>query len=63
MNALHSGFVDLVLAQRPTEIGRRALRLAVDHLNGRSVPGTVHVGVDLITSESLDDIDPAEVTY
>lgn len=62
--ALKRGFVDLVLAQSPYDIGAEALSLAVDHLEGRSVPDRVHVDAEILTLESLDTaVDIEELTY
>jgi ribose transport system substrate-binding protein len=63
MDALKRGFVDLVLAQSPREIGLKAVELAVDHLEGRSVPRRVHVGARILTLESLEGLDVEALTY
>lgn len=63
IEALERGFVDLVLAQSPREIGAKAVSLAVDHLEGRSVPRRVHVGAQILTLESVEGVDIEELTY
>jgi ribose transport system substrate-binding protein len=63
VEALERGFVDLVLAQSPREIGAKAVSLAIDHLEGRSVPRRVHVGAQILTLESVEGVDIEELTY
>jgi ribose transport system substrate-binding protein len=63
VEALERGFVDLVLAQAPREIGAKAVSLAVDHLEGRSVPRRLHVGARILTLESIEGVDIEELTY
>lgn len=63
VEALERGFVDLVLAQSPREIGAKAVSLAVDHLEGRSVPRRLHVGARILTLESIEGLDIEELTY
>lgn len=63
VEALKGGFVDLVLAQSPREIGRRAVALAIDHIEGRRVPRRVHVGARILNLESLEEANLEELTY
>ncbi|MFP4302523.1 MAG: substrate-binding domain-containing protein [Spirochaetaceae bacterium] len=63
VEALTDGFIDLVLAQSPREIGVRAVELASDHLEGRPVPRKLHVSARILSQESLDSEDLEELTY
>lgn len=63
VEALRRGFIDLVLAQDPEEIGARAVAIAADHLRGRSVPRKVHVDSQILSSESIDQFDLEALTY
>lgn len=63
VNALRRGAVDIVLAQKPTEIGSKAVELAVDHIQGRSVPRRVHVRSTILVQETIDEVDLESLTY
>lgn len=63
IQALERGVVDLVLAQSPREIGAEAVKLAIDHLEGRSVPDRVHVNAEILTLESVNELSLDELTY
>lgn len=63
ISALRRGSIDIVFSQNPGEIGSQAVRLAVDHLQGRSVPSRVHVGGRVLTQETIDTVDLEALTY
>lgn len=63
ISALRRGSIDIVFSQSPDEIGSQAVELAIDHLQGRSVPRRVHVGGRILTQETIDDFDLEALTY
>ncbi|MEX2442283.1 MAG: substrate-binding domain-containing protein, partial [Alkalispirochaeta sp.] len=63
ISALRRGSIDIVFSQTPVEIGSQAVELAIDHLQGRSVPRRVHVGGQILTQETIDDFDLEALTY
>ncbi|MFO8041579.1 MAG: substrate-binding domain-containing protein [Alkalispirochaeta sp.] len=63
MSALRRGSMDIVFSQTPREIGSKAVELAVDHLQGRSVTRRVLVGGQILTQETIDDVDLESLTY
>ncbi len=52
LKSVAEGGLTATIAQRPTEMGRQAVRLAVDMLNGKTVPKDTRVGAAVITVEN-----------
>jgi ribose transport system substrate-binding protein len=64
VESLKKGDIDLILAQRPVEIGRVAVEWAHKrHKNGVSIPKKVYAGVVIIDGAESRTKDLSEVTY
>lgn len=63
VTALRQGAIDVVFSQTPAKIGSQAVKLAVDHVQGRSVPRRVHVDGQILSQEMIDELDIEALTY
>jgi ribose transport system substrate-binding protein len=61
---LKEGTVDLVIAQKPADMGYLATMMATAYLNGvTSIPARIPTGYAIITQENVDDPDIAKYIY
>jgi ribose transport system substrate-binding protein len=61
---LRSGVVDLVIAQKPADMGYMAVAMAMAHLNGvGSIPVRIPTGYQIITADNVDDPEVAKFIY
>ena len=61
---LREGVVDLVIAQKPSDMGYLAVAMAVAYLDGvTSVPARIPTGYQVITIDNVDDPDVAQYIY
>jgi len=61
---LKGGTVDLVIAQKPADMGYLAVSMANAYLNGvQSVPARIPTGYAVITAENVDDPEIAQYIY
>jgi len=64
INALKQGNVDLVLAQKPAEIGQLAVEWGYKHLTeGAEIPKKVIPGFEFFTRENVNDPDMQQFIY
>jgi ribose transport system substrate-binding protein len=64
INALKEGKVDLVLAQKPAEIGQLAVEWGYKHLTeGAEIPKKVIPGFEFFTRENVNDPDMQQFIY
>jgi ribose transport system substrate-binding protein len=64
INALKEGKVDLVLAQKPAEIGQLAVEWGYKHLiEGAEIPKKVIPGFEFFTRENVNDPDMQQFIY
>ena len=64
INALKEGNVDLVLAQKPAEIGQLAVEWGYKHLTeGAEIPKKVIPGFEFFTRENVNDPDMQQFIY
>ena len=61
---LRGGTVDLVIAQKPADMGYLATMMATAYLNGvTSIPQRIPTGYAIIDQENVDDPDIAKYIY
>jgi ribose transport system substrate-binding protein len=64
INMLRDGTVDLVIAQKPGDMGFFALEMAMAYLNGvTSIPKHIPTGYAVITRDNMDDPNIAKFFY
>jgi ribose transport system substrate-binding protein len=61
---LRSGTVDLVIAQKPSDMGYLAVAMGVAYLDGvTSIPARIPTGYQVITADNVDDPEVAQYIY
>jgi ribose transport system substrate-binding protein len=61
---LREGVVDLVIAQKPSDMGYLAVALAMADLDGvASIPARIPTGYQVITIDNVDDPEVAKFIY
>jgi ribose transport system substrate-binding protein len=61
---LAAGTVDMVIAQKPSDMGYLAVEMAVAYLDGAtSIPKHIPTGYQLITRDNMDDPDVSQFFY
>jgi ribose transport system substrate-binding protein len=61
---LRANVVDLVIAQKPADMGFMAVLMANAYLNGvTSIPPRIPTGYQVITRENVDDPEVAQFIY
>jgi len=61
---LRDGTVDLVIAQKPADMGYLAVEMAIAHLRGvTSIPQAIPTGYQVITLDNVDDPEVAKFIY
>ncbi len=61
---LKGGTVDMVIAQKPADMGYMAVAMANAYLNGvQSIPKRIPTGYAIITAENVDDPEVAQYIY
>jgi ribose transport system substrate-binding protein len=61
---LREGTVDLVIAQKPADMGYLAVAMAMANLDGvRSIPARIPTGYQVITADNVDDPEVAKFIY
>jgi len=61
---LKQGVVDLVIAQKPSDMGYMAVAMAMAYLDGvTSIPKRIPTGYQVITRDNVDDPDVAQFIY
>jgi ribose transport system substrate-binding protein len=61
---LRGGTVDLVIAQKPADMGYLATMMATAYKNGvTSIPQRIPTGYAIITQDNVDDPDIAKYIY
>jgi ribose transport system substrate-binding protein len=61
---LREGVVDLVIAQKPADMGYLAVAMAMAHLDGvGSIPARIPTGYQIITADNVDDPEVAKFIY
>jgi ribose transport system substrate-binding protein len=61
---LREGVVDLVIAQKPADMGYLAVAMAMAHLDGvASIPVRIPTGYQVITQDNVDDPEVAKFIY
>jgi len=61
---LRSGVVDLVIAQKPADMGYLAVAMGMAHLNGvGSIPVRIPTGYQVITTDNMDDPEVLKFVY
>ena len=61
---LRAGTVDLVIAQKPSDMGYLAVAMAVAYLDGvTSIPARIATGYQVITADNVDDPEVAQFIY
>jgi ribose transport system substrate-binding protein len=61
---LRSGVVDLVIAQKPADMGYFAVLMTNAFLNGvTSIPARIPTGYQVITADNVDDPEVAKFIY
>ena len=61
---LQNGTVDMVIAQKPSDMGYLAVEMALAYLNGAtSIPKHIPTGYQLITRDNMDDPNVAQFFY
>jgi ribose transport system substrate-binding protein len=61
---LRNGTVDLVIAQKPSDMGYLAVAMANAYLDGvTSIPARIPTGYQVITADNVDDPDVAKFIY
>jgi ribose transport system substrate-binding protein len=61
---LRDGTVDLVIAQKPADMGYMATMMATAYLNGvTSIPARIPTGYAIMTRDNVDDPDIAQYIY
>ncbi|MBE3068089.1 MAG: substrate-binding domain-containing protein, partial [Chloroflexi bacterium] len=64
INMLSDGTVDLVIAQKPSDMGYLAVEMAVAYLNGvTSIPKHIPTGYAVITRDNMNDPDISQFFY
>ena len=64
MEQLRSGVVDLVIAQKPADMGYLAVAMGMAHLNGvGSIPLRIPTGYQVITTDNMDDPEVLKFVY
>jgi ribose transport system substrate-binding protein len=61
---LRNGTVDLVIAQKPSDMGYLAVAMANAYLDGvTSIPARIPTGYQVITADNVDDPEVAQFIY
>lgn len=61
VEALRAGTIQALVVQNPFQMGYQGVKAAIDHLQGRDVPGRIDTGVTVVTPRNIDDPDVVEV--
>jgi ribose transport system substrate-binding protein len=60
---IHTGLVDVAIAQHPAEIGYYGVVSAYAHLTGQSIPTMIGTGFTVIDKSNVDDPETAKFIY
>lgn len=55
LNSVKNGKIDSIVAQNPDDMGYKAVKNAIDYLNGKNVEKCIYTDTELISKENVDE--------